>query len=67
MGRRRPSRPTESGNKFATTYYRTTVEIPDPSAFFNFLVRLRYDDAAAVYLNGTEIILDQQPPRGGDI
>ncbi|MGI9241708.1 MAG: CotH kinase family protein, partial [Verrucomicrobiales bacterium] len=49
-------------NKFATTYYRTTVDIPDPSAFFNFLVRLRYDDAAAVYLNGVEIIRTSNLP-----
>ena len=46
----------DEDNKFATSYFRTTVDIPDPSVFVNFLIRLRYDDAAAVYLNGTEII-----------
>ena len=54
----------DSGNKFATTYYRTTVEIPDPSPFVNFLIRLRYDDAAAVYLNGDEIIRTANLPAG---
>ena len=54
----------DSDNKFATTYYRTTVDIPDPSVFVNFLVRLRYDDAAAVYLNGNEIIRTNNLPAG---
>ena len=41
-------------NKHATTYYRTTVEIPDPAVFLNFLLRVKYDDGAAVYINGVE-------------
>ena len=44
----------DTRNKFATTYYRTTVEIPDPSVFVNFLLRVKYDDGAAVYINGVE-------------
>ncbi|MFT5109717.1 MAG: hypothetical protein ACI9UA_005367, partial [Pseudoalteromonas tetraodonis] len=44
----------DSQNKFATTYYRTTVDIPDPSVFLNFLLRVKYDDGAAVYINGVE-------------
>ncbi|MFT5109948.1 MAG: hypothetical protein ACI9UA_005600 [Pseudoalteromonas tetraodonis] len=52
----------DSNSKFATTYYRTTVDIPDPSIFVNFLIRLRYDDAAAVYLNGNEIIRTSNLP-----
>ncbi|MFP6898466.1 MAG: lamin tail domain-containing protein [Roseibacillus sp.] len=54
----------DSSNKFATTYFRTTVEIPDPSIFLHFLLRLRYDDAAAVYLNGNEIIRTPNLPAG---
>ncbi len=45
-----------SSNKYATTYFRTDVDIPDPSKFLRFTLRLKYDDAAAVYLNGAEII-----------
>jgi hypothetical protein len=44
----------DSSNKFTTTYYRTTVTIPDPSVFLNFLLRVKYDDGAAVYINGVE-------------
>jgi hypothetical protein len=51
-------------SKFATTYFRTQVDVPDPSLFINFLLRLRYDDAAAVYLNGTETIRTPNLPTG---
>ena len=44
----------DSGNKYATTYYRTTIEIPNPTVFLNFLLRVKYDDGAAVYINGVE-------------
>jgi hypothetical protein len=44
----------DSGNKYATTYYRTTVEIPNPTVFLNFLLRVKYDDGATVYINGVE-------------
>ena len=44
----------DSGNKYATTYYRTTIEIPNPAVFLNFLLRVKYDDGAAVYINGVE-------------
>ncbi|MFP6874108.1 MAG: lamin tail domain-containing protein, partial [Verrucomicrobiales bacterium] len=47
--------PNSSG-KYATTYFRTTVDIPDPSIFFNFLLRIKYDDGIAVYINGTEVL-----------
>ncbi|NIP92220.1 MAG: lamin tail domain-containing protein, partial [Akkermansiaceae bacterium] len=56
----------DSSNKFATTYFRTTVDIPDPSLFLHFLLRLRYDDAAAVYLNGSEIIRTSNLPAGAE-
>ena len=46
----------DDGSKFPTTYFRTSFNIPDPSKFIHFLLRLKYDDAAAVYLNGSEII-----------
>ena len=45
-----------SSNKYATTYFRTTVTIQDPAQFLRFTLRLKYDDAAAVYLNGSEIV-----------
>ncbi len=44
----------DGSNKFTTTYYRTTVDIPDPSVFLNFRLRVKYDDGATVYINGVE-------------
>jgi hypothetical protein len=40
----------------ATTYFRTDVEIVRPSGYSYFVVKLKYDDAAAVYANGVEIL-----------
>ncbi|MDB4393530.1 lamin tail domain-containing protein [bacterium] len=41
--------------KFATTYFRTNVTIPDPSVFGDFQLRITYDDAYVVYVNGAEV------------
>ncbi|MEE2946918.1 MAG: lamin tail domain-containing protein [Verrucomicrobiota bacterium] len=46
----------DSSAKFPTTYFRTTVTIPDPSAFFNYLLRVKFDDGIAIYINGVETI-----------
>ena len=54
----------DSRNKYATTYFRTTVDVPDPSRFLRFTLRLKYDDAAAVYLNGSEIVRTPNLPSG---
>ena len=43
-------------NKYASTYFRTTVDIPSPGTYDHILIRLRYDDGAAVYVNGAEVI-----------
>ena len=45
-----------SSSKYPTTYFRTSVEVSDPSMFFNFLLRVKYDDGVAVYINGNEVI-----------
>ncbi|MGK0188331.1 MAG: hypothetical protein ACI9R3_004123 [Verrucomicrobiales bacterium] len=44
----------DSSNKQPTTYFRTTVDIQDPSIFFGFLLRVKYDDGVAIYINGSE-------------
>ena len=46
----------DSSSKYPTTYFRTTADIPDPSVFFNFLLRVKYDDGIAVHINGTEVL-----------
>ncbi len=38
-----------------TTYFRKTISIPDPSLFGNFELRITYDDAYVVYVNGNEV------------
>ena len=45
-----------SSSKYPTTYFRTNVVVPDPSIFFNFLLRVKYDDGIAVYINDKEVI-----------
>ncbi|HWB02891.1 MAG TPA: lamin tail domain-containing protein [Verrucomicrobiales bacterium] len=50
--------------RYATTYFRTTVNIPNPSQFVNFLLRIKYDDGAAVYINGTERVRTANLPAG---
>ncbi len=46
---------TGGTQKNATTYFRKNVAIESPSDFSNFVVRIRYDDGAAVYVNGVEV------------
>ena len=44
-----------SSNKHITTYFRKTITIPDVTAHSAMLIRLIYDDAAAIYVNGQEV------------
>ncbi|MFT4549473.1 MAG: hypothetical protein ACI9MB_003447, partial [Verrucomicrobiales bacterium] len=44
-----------AGSRFATSYFRHAVSIPDPSSFVNFSLSITYDDAYAIYVNGTEL------------
>lgn len=53
-----------SPNFYPTTYFRTTVNIPTPGDFVNFLLRLKYDDEAAVYINGVEAFRTAGLPAG---
>jgi hypothetical protein len=45
----------DPNNKFATTYFRHTFVISDPSIYSNLTLKLLRDDSAIVYLNGAEI------------
>ena len=53
-----------SPNFYPTTYFRTTVNIPAPGDFLHFLLRLKYDDEAAVYINGVEALRTPGLPAG---
>ncbi len=44
-----------SPNRPATSYFRKSVTIPDPAVFGTFEIRITYDDAYAIYVNGTEV------------
>lgn len=43
-----------SNARIPTTYFRKDITIPDPSVFGDFQLRITYDDAYVVYVNGTE-------------
>jgi hypothetical protein len=46
----------DRNDKYPTTYFRTTFQADDPAALDSLRLELLYDDGAAVYLNGTEIL-----------
>ena len=48
----------------ACTYFRTTVTLPDPGSYSYFIIKLKYDDGAAVYANGAEVIRTANLPNG---
>ncbi len=45
-----------STSKYVTTYFRHTFTIVDINAYSGFLLKLKKDDGAVVYVNGTEIV-----------
>ncbi|MEO6538577.1 MAG: metallophosphoesterase [Ferruginibacter sp.] len=47
--------------KYITTYFRKTINIPDPSIYSSFTLNVKRDDGVVVYLNGTEIAADNMP------
>jgi hypothetical protein len=51
----------DSSEKYTTTYFRASVNIPEPSIFFNFLLRIKYDDGIVVYINGKEALRQNLP------
>jgi hypothetical protein len=48
----------DGNSKYPTTYFRKVVNIADPSAHEDYLLRLKRDDGAAVYVNGTLYAID---------
>jgi hypothetical protein len=43
------------GRRWITTYFRTTLDVADPSFLRSLLMRLKRSDGAVVYLNGVEV------------
>ena len=52
---------TNASNKHITTYFRRRFPVTDPAVFTNLLLRLKRDDGAVVYLNGTEVFRANLP------
>ena len=50
-----------SGNKWVTTYFRKTINIPNASSFAVFELNLVRDDGAVVYVNGVEVVRSNMP------
>ena len=61
----RDADPAQGGvQKNAATWFRTAFTVEDPLAFERLKLALTYDDAAAVYLNGTEVLRTENLPAG---
>ena len=54
---------SDPNNKYITTYFRKTVNIPNPASFENFTIHLIRDDGAIVYINGVEVFKSNMPPN----
>ena len=55
-----PGTPGDQRN--ATTYFRKKVTLSSPAAYSFFVVKLKYDDGAAVYANGNEVLRTDNLP-----
>lgn len=55
---------TTAVEKNLTTYFRRSFEVANPSQYTGLNVRMRYDDGAVVYLNGTELFRTANIPSG---
>jgi hypothetical protein len=51
--------------KYITTYFRKAITVADPSAYSGLTLRIKRDDGAVVYINGTERYRTNMP--GGTI
>ena len=47
---------SNSSNKYITTYFRKSITIANVNAYAGYLIRVRRDDGAVVYVNGTEVL-----------
>ncbi|MFL5331350.1 MAG: Ig-like domain-containing protein [Gemmataceae bacterium] len=51
----------DPNNKYITTYFRKTFDVPNAAAVTTLTLRLLRDDGAVVYLNGVEVFRDNMP------
>ncbi len=51
-------------DKYITTWFRHSFNVPNPAMYTNLALRVLRDDAAIVYLNGVEVYHDRYLPAG---
>ncbi|MEP1094092.1 MAG: LuxR C-terminal-related transcriptional regulator [Cyclobacteriaceae bacterium] len=44
----------DENTKYITSYFRRSFEVVDPEAYIGYLLNMKVDDGAVVYLNGSE-------------
>ena len=54
-----------SSDKFVTTYFRHTFNVPNPAAYLSLFLQVLRDDGVVVYLNGVEVFRNNMP--GGSV
>jgi hypothetical protein len=47
--------------KYTTTYFRSSFDVGDPTAFNSLNLRVMRDDGVVIYLNGSEVFRDNMP------
>src|SRR6187402_3204931 len=52
---------SNSKKKYITTYFRKSISIADASLYSSFVLSLKRDDGAVVYINGTERFRSNMP------
>ncbi len=52
---------SDPGDKIITHYFRKTFEIDDPNKFFVYVIKIRRDDGAVIYINGREVCRSNMP------
>ncbi|RIK82215.1 MAG: hypothetical protein DCC68_06955 [Planctomycetota bacterium] len=55
-----------NNSRFATTYFRKTIVLPEGVSASDLAMRLQRDDAAAIYLNGVEVYRDANLPADAE-
>jgi len=50
-----------TGNKYLTSYFRKTINIPSPTAYTSYQFSVERDDGYVVYVNGVEVARNNMP------
>lgn len=53
--------PTNNCSKYISTYFRKTINIPNPAIYSDFTLNVYRDDGIVVYVNGTEVYRNNMP------